>query len=74
MMMRRADFSNIQQKGEEMSSTKKVSFNWAELIPKIEAVPQRDLCEFPAVQRWSPASYHRQQVFDAEGAEGGCEG
>lgn len=27
MMMRRADFSNIQQKGEEMSSTKKVSFN-----------------------------------------------
>lgn len=32
MMMRRADFSNIQQKGAEMSSTKKVSFNWAELI------------------------------------------
>ena len=42
-MMFRADFSNIQQKGEEMSSTKKVSFNWAELIPKIEAVPLASL-------------------------------
>ena len=43
MMMRRADFSNIQQKGAEMSSTKKVSFNWAELMPKIEAVPLASL-------------------------------